>query len=84
MVNGLIEVGADQAAAAYIEELPLLARAQNTGMKRGEVSRTSRAVDNPLGEAGALKSSDVFELTEADARPESGCSSTPPLTTWRR
>jgi hypothetical protein len=67
MVNGLIEVDADHAAEAYIEELPAFARGQNTGMKRGDVKRTSRAVDNPLGGVGVLKSSSRFELTEADA-----------------
>lgn len=65
MVTGLIEVDASHAASAYIEELPAFAQAQNTGMKRGEVRRTSRAVDNPLG-GGALKSCEAFELTEAD------------------
>jgi hypothetical protein len=67
MVSGLIEVDADKAAQAYIEEMPQLAKAQNTGMKPGEIHRSSRAVDNPLGASGTLKSSDVFELTEADA-----------------
>ncbi len=66
MVRGLIEVGPDQAAEAYIDELPLLAKAQNTGMKLHDIRRSSRAVDNPLGAAGTLKSSDVFEMTEAD------------------
>lgn len=67
MVTGLIEVDASQAASAYIEELPALAQAQNTGMKRGDIRRTSRALDNPLGGSGALKSSEAFELTEADS-----------------
>ena len=67
MVSGLIEVDADKAAQAYIEEMPQLAKAQNTGMKPGEIHRSSRAVDNPLGASGTLKSSDVFEMTEADA-----------------
>jgi hypothetical protein len=66
MVNGLIEVDADQAAGAYVEEMPTLAKAQNTGMKPGEVRRSSRVADNPLGGAGTLKSSEAFELTEAD------------------
>ena len=65
MLNGLIEVDADKAAEAYIDDMPLLAKAQNTGMKLHEIRRSSRAVDNPLG-AAALKSSDVFEMTEAD------------------
>ena len=33
MMRGLIEVGPDQAAEAYIDDVPLLAKAQNTGMK---------------------------------------------------
>ena len=66
MVNGLIEVDADKAATSYMEELPLFAKAQNTGMKLHEIRRSSRVVDNPLGGSGALKSSDAFELTEAD------------------
>ena len=67
MVNGLIEVDANQAAASYMEELPSLAKAQNTGMKPGEVRRSTKTVDNPLGGGGTLKSNATFELTEADA-----------------
>ncbi len=66
MVNGLIEVDADQAAGAYVEEMPRFAKAQNTGMKQGDIRRSSRAADNPLGGNGTLKSSEAFELTEAD------------------
>jgi hypothetical protein len=67
MVRALIEVGPDQAAEAYIDDVPLLAKAQSTGMKLHDIRRSSRAVDNPLGTAGTLKSSDLFELTEADS-----------------
>ena len=67
MVNGLIEVDADKAAEAYIDEMPLLAKAQNTGMKVGEIRRSSRTIDNPMGNAGALKSSEAFEMKAADA-----------------
>ena len=67
MVSGLIEVDAEHAAAAYIEELPVLAKAQNTGMKPGEVRRSTRTTKNPLGGDGGLKTSDTFELTEADS-----------------
>jgi hypothetical protein len=35
MVTGLIEVDAVKAAAAYIDDVPALAKAQATGMKRG-------------------------------------------------
>ena len=60
MVNGLIEVDADHAAEAYVEEMAaVMPWRQNTGMKRGDVRRTSRAVDNPLGGAAVLKSSAV-------------------------
>jgi hypothetical protein len=65
MMNGLIEVDASQAASAYIDELPTLAKAQATGMKPGEARRSSRSADNPLG--GALKSNSAFEMTNADA-----------------
>jgi hypothetical protein len=67
MVNGLIEVDATGAAASYMEELPPLAKAQNTGMKPGEVRRSTTSADNPLGGGGALKSNAVFELKQADA-----------------
>ena len=67
MVNGLIEVDANQAAASYLEELPALATAQNTGMKLGEVRRETKTAANPLGGGAALKSNATFELTEADA-----------------
>jgi hypothetical protein len=63
----LIEVDARQAAEAYIDDVPALAKAQNTGMKLGEIRRSSMSVDSPLGGGGALKSNMVFELTEVDA-----------------
>jgi hypothetical protein len=67
MMAGLIEVDAAGAAASYLEELPELAKSQNTGMKLHDIRRSSRTFDNPLGTGGALKSSDAFELTEVDA-----------------
>lgn len=67
MISGLIEVDASQAAASYIEDLPTLAKTQNTGMKPGEIRRAVKTADNPLGAGGALKSNEVFELKEADA-----------------
>jgi hypothetical protein len=66
MMSGLIDVDASQAAASYIDELPALARAQGTGMKPGEVRRSTSSVENPLG-GGSLKSNAVFELKSADA-----------------
>ncbi|MEO6842975.1 MAG: hypothetical protein ABI192_19695 [Bradyrhizobium sp.] len=67
MVNRLVEVDANGAAAFYLEELPALAKAQNTGMKPGEVKQSTTMADNPLGGGVALKSNAAFELTEADA-----------------
>jgi hypothetical protein len=66
MMGKLIEVDASQAATAYLEEMPVLARAQNTGMKQGEIKRTSDSAENPLG-GGLLKSNSTFKLTQADA-----------------
>jgi hypothetical protein len=66
MINGLIEVDASQAGSAYLEELPTLAKAQATGMKPGDVRRSSSSSANPLG-GGALQSNAAFEMTSADA-----------------
>ncbi|MBR0758380.1 hypothetical protein JQ604_39905 [Bradyrhizobium jicamae] len=67
MMAGLIEVDADKAAASYLEEMPLLARAQMTGMKLHEIRRSTNEAANPLGGSGGLKSNTAFELTELDA-----------------
>jgi hypothetical protein len=67
MMARFLEADASQAAETYIDDLPALAKAQNTGMKLGEVRRSSMSVDNPLGGSGALKSNMAFELTEVDA-----------------
>ena len=66
MMNRMIDVDAGQAASVYLEELPMLARAQNTGMKPGDVRHSTDIAASPLG-GGALKSNSAFELTEADA-----------------
>lgn len=66
MMSGLIDVDASQAATTYIDELPALAKAQATGMKPGEVRRSSSSAENPLG-GGALRSNAVFEMIGADA-----------------
>jgi hypothetical protein len=66
MMNKMIDVDAGQAASVYLEELPMLARAQNTGMKPGDVRHSTDTAVNPLG-GGVLKSNSAFELTEADA-----------------
>lgn len=62
----LTEADAVQAASDYLDELPDLAKAQGTGMKQGEVRRSTDMVNNPLG-GGAMKSNSTFELKEADA-----------------
>jgi hypothetical protein len=67
MVARLIEVDTGEAAAAYIDDVPALALAQNTGMNLGEIRRSSMSVDNPLGGGAAMKSNMAFELTEVDA-----------------
>jgi hypothetical protein len=66
MMSHKIEVDAGQAASSYVEELSLLAKAQGTGMNLGDVRRSSKTVDNPLG-GGGLKSNTAFEMTSADA-----------------
>ena len=66
MLSRMIEVDASEAANVYLEELPMLARAQLTGMKPGEVRRSSDSAANPLG-GGMLKSNAAFTLTQMDA-----------------
>lgn len=65
MVN-LLEGDAQTAARNYLDDVPHLARAQNTGMKPGEIRRTTDALPNPLG-GGQLKSNVMFHLVSADA-----------------
>jgi hypothetical protein len=65
IMSKMIEVDASEAAELYLEELPMLARAQGTGMKPGEVRHSTDSAANPLG-GGMLKSNTSFELTEAD------------------
>jgi hypothetical protein len=66
MMSHKIEVDAGQAASSYVEELSLLAKAQGTGMNLGDVRRSSKTLDNPLG-GGGLKSNTAVEMTSADA-----------------
>jgi hypothetical protein len=66
IMGKMIEVDAAQAATIYLEEMPVLARAQNTGMKPGEIRHSSDSAENPLG-GGMLKSNSTFELTDANA-----------------
>lgn len=65
MVN-LLEGDAQTAARNYLDDVPHLARAQNTGMKPGEIRRTTDALPNPLG-GGQLKSNVMFHLVSADS-----------------
>jgi hypothetical protein len=66
IMSKMIEVDASEAAELYLEELPMLARAQGTGMKVGEVRHSTDSAANPLG-GGMLKSNSAFTLTQADA-----------------
>lgn len=66
MMARLTEADAVRAAIDYLDEVPQLARAQGTGMKPGEVRRSTEMIENPLG-GGAIKSNASFELKEADA-----------------
>jgi hypothetical protein len=66
LMSELVEVDAGSAASVYVDALAVLAVAQNTGMKRGEFRLASKPAENPLG-GDTLKSSERFELVEADA-----------------
>ena len=66
LMSELDEVNADSAASVYIDTLAALAVVQNTGMKRGEFRQIMKPAENPLG-GDALKSTERFELVEADA-----------------
>ncbi|MBI5262348.1 MAG: hypothetical protein HY852_11095 [Bradyrhizobium sp.] len=63
---GMIDVDAEKAATTFVDEMPVLAKAQATGMKPGEARRSANVVENPLG-GGPLKSNMTLELTQADA-----------------
>lgn len=68
IMAGYIDVDADAAAKTYLDDLPQLAMAQNTGMKQGEARHSTDTASNPLG--GTLKTSSTFRLSEVD--PASG------------
>jgi hypothetical protein len=59
-------VGAENAASVYVDALGVLAVAQNTGMKAGDFKQVTKPAENPLG-GDALKSTERFELVDADA-----------------
>lgn len=66
LMSELTEVIAERAASVYVNALTSLATAQNTGMKPHDFRLASRPVENPLG-GDALKATERFELTDADA-----------------
>src|SRR5580704_16061934 len=66
LMSELVEVDAGHAASVYIDALAVLAVAQNTGMKAGEVRQVTKPAENPLG-GDALKSTERFELVASDA-----------------
>jgi hypothetical protein len=66
LMSQLVEVDAGRAASVYIDALGVLAVAQNTGMKPGEFRQVTKPAENPLG-GDALKSTERFELVDADA-----------------
>ena len=66
LMSELVEVGAENAASVYVDALAVLAVAQNTGMKAGDFRQVTKPAENPLG-GDALKSTERFELVDADA-----------------
>ena len=66
LMSQLVEVGAENAASVYVDALGVLAVAQNTGMKAGDFKQVTKPAENPLG-GDALKSTERFELVDADA-----------------
>lgn len=66
LMSELVEVDAGSAASVYVDALAVLAVAQNTGMKSGEFRQVTKPAENPLG-GDALKSTERFELVDADA-----------------
>lgn len=59
----MLDVDEKSAAELYMDQLPTLALAQNTGMKIGETRRESVAQPNPIGK---LVINRTFTLAEAD------------------
>lgn len=66
LMSELVEVDAGSAASVYVGALAVLAVAQNTGMNSGEFRQVTKPAENPLG-GDALKSTEQFELVDADA-----------------
>ena len=66
LMSELVDVDAGSAASVYVGALAVLAVAQNTGMNSGEFRQVTKPAENPLG-GDALKSTERFELVDADA-----------------
>lgn len=66
LMSELVDVDAGSAASVYVDALAVLAVAQNTGMISGEFRQVTKPAENPLG-GDALKSTERFELVDADA-----------------
>lgn len=65
MLVDMFIVDGSEAARLYMEELPVLAAGQNTGLKPGGVRREDEKMDSPLG-GSAIKSTLVSRLTAWD------------------
>lgn len=65
MLVNMFIVDGSEAARLYMEELPVLAAGQNTGLKPGGARREDEKMDSPLG-GGAIKSTLVSRLTAWD------------------
>jgi hypothetical protein len=62
MLEGFLVADEKGAATALMEDLPVLAAGQNTGLKPGEVRRESIELPNPFG--SAIKTSLVTSISE--------------------
>lgn len=64
IMSDLVSMDPERAAPSFLTELVTLAKSQNTGMKVGEVRRSTDPADNPLGTT--LRSETAFSLSEID------------------
>ncbi|MEH2510607.1 hypothetical protein V1291_001961 [Nitrobacteraceae bacterium AZCC 1564] len=64
MMSDLMTMDAERAAPSFLTEMVTLAKSQNTGMKMGEVRRSTGPADNPLGTT--LRSQMSFALSDTD------------------
>jgi len=65
MLDGFLMVDGADAARLYLEEVPLLASAQNTGLKPGAARREQDNVEAPFG-GGTIKATVTTRLTSWD------------------